>query len=44
MLNEILCDIDLFYLGSDKYKVCADKLCSELKENSILKTKSILTE
>lgn len=38
-LSEILCDADLYYLGSNKYEFYADKLFQELKENGILKTK-----
>lgn len=37
-LSEILCDADLFYLGSDKYEFYADKLFIELKEIGIIKT------
>lgn len=37
-LSEILCDADLFYLGTDEYDGLSEDLFSELKENGILKT------
>ena len=37
-LSEILCDADLFYLGSVKYEFFANKLFREFKEFGILKT------
>ena len=36
-LEEILCDADLFYLGSDKYAENADQLHNEFKEAGKLK-------
>ena len=38
-LSEILCDADLFYLGSDDYEIRSDTLFSELKDHGILNTK-----
>ncbi|MEO6905703.1 MAG: YitT family protein [Ginsengibacter sp.] len=39
MLAEILCDADLYYLGTDKYSVNADKLYKELHEAAFVKNR-----
>ena len=38
-LSEILCDADLYYLGTNEYEFYADKLFLELQSNGILKIK-----
>ncbi len=38
-LSKILCDADVFYLGSNNYKTSSEKLYSELKEYGMLKTR-----
>ena len=38
-LGEILCDADLYYLGSDKYFTGADKLYKELHEAGLVKNR-----
>ncbi len=38
-LAQILCDADLFYLGTDKYFIGADKLYKELHEAGLVKTR-----
>lgn len=38
-LAQILCDADLFYLGTDKYFLGADKLYKELHEAGLVKTR-----
>ncbi len=38
-LGEILCDADLYYLGTDKYFVGADKLYKELHEAGFVKSR-----
>lgn len=37
-LSRILCDADLFYLGSDQYKPLANKLYQEFKKNGLVQT------
>jgi hypothetical protein len=37
-LSEIICDADLFYLGSLEYDEYAEKLFKEFKSNGILET------
>lgn len=37
-LSEILCDADLFYLGTDTYTTNADKLYREFKHTGVIKT------
>lgn len=37
-LSQILCDADLFYLGSDDYEANARKLFNEFKKNGTVKT------
>jgi uncharacterized membrane-anchored protein YitT (DUF2179 family)/predicted metal-dependent HD superfamily phosphohydrolase len=39
-LSQILCDADLFYLGSQEYLMYSDKLFNESKKNGVLKTES----
>jgi len=39
-LEEILCDADLLYLGTDNYDAIAEKLFLELKEKGIVKNRS----
>lgn len=36
--SQILCDADLYYLGSDEYFIYADKLFVEAKKNGVVKT------
>ena len=38
-LGEILCDADLYYLGTDKYFIGADKLYKELHEAGLVKNR-----
>ena len=38
-LGEILCDADLYYLGTDKYFIGADKLYKELHEAGFVKSR-----
>jgi uncharacterized membrane-anchored protein YitT (DUF2179 family)/HD superfamily phosphodiesterase len=37
-LGQLLCDADLYYLGTDQYNIEADKLYSEFKKAGIVKT------
>ena len=37
-LSRLLCDADLFYLGSDAYTESAEKLYNEFKKNDLIKT------
>ncbi len=38
LMSKILCDADLYYLGSDEYFIYADKLFLEAKKNGVVKT------
>jgi len=38
-LDKILCDADLFYLGTEHYDFYADRLFQELKKTGVVKTK-----
>lgn len=38
--GELLCDADLYYLGTEKYEEYADKLFAELKKTGIIKTQT----
>jgi len=38
-LGEVLCDADLYYLGTDKYFTGADKLYKELREAGLVKNR-----
>lgn len=40
LLGRILCDADLYYLGTDQYTVVAEKLYRELKHQDLVKNKS----
>lgn len=40
-LSKILCDADVFYIGSDQYDLYAEKLYAELNANGILKNKEV---
>ena len=40
VLSQILCDADLYYLGSEEYKMYSEKLFNESKKNGLLKTES----
>jgi len=37
-LEQILCDADLYYLGTERYETTAEKLFEEFKENGLIKT------
>lgn len=38
LLEEIICDADMYYLGTNRYPSLADNLFSELKKNGTVKT------
>ena len=40
LLEQILCDADLYYLGDEQYGILAEKLFPEMKKFGILKTKT----
>ena len=40
LLERIICDADLWYLGTEQYAIFADKLFPELKKYGLLKTKT----
>ncbi len=39
-LSGLLCDADLFYLGTDEYQFFADKLYREFKKLEVIKTQT----
>lgn len=39
-LSEILCDADLYYLGTDQYTATADKLFNEFKKTGVVKSQT----
>jgi uncharacterized membrane-anchored protein YitT (DUF2179 family)/predicted metal-dependent HD superfamily phosphohydrolase len=39
-LSEILCDADLYYLGTDQYNPYAEKLFAEFKKTGVVKTRA----